>query len=65
MNSKNATKLAFGTSEIPLFLRSITQFLEKLESWLERLNMPLLYGSIQQITDCNSIEPGQESGHLA
>ena len=65
MNSKNAIKLARETSEIPLFLRSITQFLEKLESWLERLNMLLLYDSIKQITDRNSIEPGQESGHLA
>ena len=40
VNSKHAVKLAHKTCEIVL-LRCIPQFLDKIESWLESLNMPL------------------------
>ena len=41
-NGKNVVKLACGTLKIKLLPPCIPRFSEKLESWLERLNMPML-----------------------
>ena len=48
MNGTNLVKLAHETCEILFYCAAFLSFLEKLESWLERVNKPL-HGSILSI----------------
>ena len=51
VNSKNAVKLARKTHEILFYRAAFFSFVEKLESWLERLYTPfILVDTVTKVT---------------